>query len=337
MDSCTRPSNIVVIGTSAGGFLAATKLLSALGEDLNAAVFIVIHISKNSLAPVIANHLQKQTKLRIKVAEDGEPICNKMIYLAPSDHHLMIDQNSVVVQRGAYENHYRPSIDVLFRSAAASYGSCVTGIVLTGMLDDGTSGMSAIKRSGGLCIVQDPAEAEYPNMPNSVLGNLQVDYTLPVAEIGYVLTDLLANRACTPSEIPEDVRYEATITRRMSSEISATEPLGNESLFTCPDCGGILRMIYKDAVVRYRCYTGHTFTEASLVENQVRKLEESLWTAIRMMEERKNLLLTMRHEQGPPPERALQMEVHVQRLKEMLQQIGNTDSDLLETSKYNTP
>jgi two-component system chemotaxis response regulator CheB len=332
MNDCTRPSNIIVIGTSAGGFMATTTLLSTFGEDLNAAVFIVIHISKNSMAHVIANHLQKQTSLKVKVAEDGEPICNKVIYLAPSDRHMLLDENSIVVQKGAYENHYRPSVDVLFRSAAATFGSCVTGIVLTGMLDDGTSGMSAIKRSGGMCIVQDPDEAEYPNMPSTVLKNLDVDYTLPVSEIGYVLTDLLANRHCTPAEIPNDVKYEAEITRRMSSEISTTAQLGEGTMFTCPDCGGVVRKIYDDAVIRYRCFTGHTFTEQTLVENQVKKLEESLWTAIRMMEERKNLLMSMNPDQQTPPERAVQMEVHVERLKEMLQHIGNTDSNVLRSS-----
>jgi two-component system chemotaxis response regulator CheB len=332
MDDCVRPSNIIVIGTSAGGFLAAAKLLSAFDEDLNAAVFIVIHISKNSMAHVIANHLQKQTKLTIKVAVNGESICNRMIYLAPSDHHMMIDNNTVIVQKGAYENHYRPSIDVLFRSAAASYGSCVTGIVLTGMLDDGTSGMSAIKRSGGICIVQDPDEAEYPNMPNAVLRNLDVDYTLRVSEIGSVIADLLATRNCTPNEIPKDVKFEAAITRRMSSEIVTTEQLGEGTMFTCPDCGGVIRKIYDDAVTRYRCYTGHTFTETSLVEQQVKKLEESLWTAIRMMEERKNLLMSMNPVHETPPERAVQMEIHVERLKEILQHVGNTDSNTFTPS-----
>jgi two-component system chemotaxis response regulator CheB len=328
MDTCTRPSNIIVIGTSAGGFRAASQLVATFKEDLNASVFIVIHISKNAMPEVIANHLQKQTKLPVKVAVDGDPICNKMIYLAPSDHQMMVDANSIIVQKGAYENHYRPSIDVLFRSAAASYGSCVTGIVLTGMLDDGTSGMYAIKRSGGICIVQDPEEAEYPNMPSTVLRNLEVDYTLPVADIGNILTDLLAARNCSPKEIPEDVKYEAAITKRMSSAIITTEPLGEPTMFTCPDCGGVMRKIYDDAVTRYRCFTGHTFNESSLVENQVKKLEESLWTAIRMMEERRNLLLSMGSDQESPPERALQMEVHVERLKEMLQHIGNTDSNL---------
>jgi two-component system chemotaxis response regulator CheB len=323
--NCTEPTNIIVIGSSAGGLLATSRLLSTFKEDLNAAVFIVIHISRNSIAPAIVNHFQKQTRLSCRVAVDGEPICNKTVYLAPPDHHMMLDKGLIIVQKGAYENHYRPSIDVLFRSAAAAYGSCVSGIILTGMLDDGTSGMWAIKRSGGTCFIQSPEEAEFPNMPNSVLKNMEVDYVVPVMEMGYILADLLAERVCVSGEIPEDVKFEAEITRRMSTEPEDLEKLGTPTMQTCPDCGGVMRKVTTDAINRYRCYTGHSFSEKTLEQMQIKSLEESLWTAIRMMEERKNLLLNMNGNEVSKPERALQIEVHVERLKAMLQAIGRED------------
>jgi two-component system chemotaxis response regulator CheB len=321
MDTWIKPSNIVVVGTSAGGFSAASKLLANFPDNINAAVFLVIHVSKNSMTQIIVNHIQKHTELICRVAIDGEQIKNGVVYLAPADNHMLIDDDKILVQKGAYENHFRPSIDVLFRSAAANYGSCVTGVILTGMLDDGTSGMYAIKKSGGICIVQDPQEAEFPTMPETVLRNLEVDYTLPVAEIGYVIADLLLDRACIPEEIPKEVTFEAEITKRMSSEIVNLTPLGEGTMFTCPDCGGVIRKIYDDAITRYRCFTGHTFTEASLMENQVRKLEESLWTAVRMMEERKHLLRGLGEESDTASERASQMEIHIRRLKGMLQNL----------------
>jgi two-component system chemotaxis response regulator CheB len=323
---CTEPTNIVVVGASAGGLLATSKLLSTFKEDLNAAVFIVIHISRNSIAGAIVNHLQKQTPLHCRVAVDGEAICNKTVYLAPPDHQVMVDKNRIIVQKGAYENHYRPSIDVLFRSAAATYGSCVSGIILSGMLDDGTSGMSAIKRSGGTCFIQSPEEAEFSNMPTSVRNNMEVDYIVPVVEMGYILTDLLADRVCVPQAIPEDVKFEAEITKRMSSNPEDMEKLGTPTMLTCPDCGGVIRKVTTDALNRYRCFTGHSFSEKSLEQLQIKNLEESLWAAIRMMEERRNLLLNMGPNEMYKPERALQIDVHVERLKAMLQTIGMVDN-----------
>src|SRR5215217_2275567 len=146
-------TNIITIGASAGGISAVSRLCASLDQDLNAAIFIVIHLSRTSTAEVVLRQIQKSSKLPCRIPVNEEEIRNGHIYLAPPDHHMMIEREKILIQKGAYENHWRPSIDVLFRTAAAAYDSCVTGIILTGMLDDGTSGMSAIKRSGGRCIV----------------------------------------------------------------------------------------------------------------------------------------------------------------------------------------
>lgn len=310
--------NLIVIGASAGGFAAVSKLLATFNDDLNAAVFVVIHISRNSDADIVCKMLQKQTRLHCQVALDGQTIKKHSVYIAPADHHMMVDVGKILVQKGAYENHYRPSIDVLFRSAAAAYGACVTGIILTGMLDDGTSGMYAIKRSGGICIVQSPEEAEFPNMPFSVINNVQVDHQLKVAEMGLLLNELLMNRTCTAGEIPDDVKFEAEITKRMSSRPEDLQKLGPAVDLTCPDCGGTLHKIEQDAIPRFRCFTGHAFTASCLEDLQLKSLEESLWTAIRMMEERRNLLVSIHDSSGRKTERAEQLEVHVGRLKTML-------------------
>ncbi|MGN7205507.1 chemotaxis protein CheB [Pedobacter sp. SAFR-022] len=314
--------NIIVIGASAGGFAAVSRLLATFDDDLNAAIFIVIHISRNSDADIVGKMLQKQTRLHCQVAVDGQTIEKHAVYIAPADHHMMVDTGKILVQKGAYENHYRPSIDVLFRSAAAAYGACVTGIILTGMLDDGTSGMYAIKRSGGICIVQSPEEAEFPNMPFSVINNMQVDHQLNVNEMGPLLNNLLMKRSCNMGEIPEDVKIEAEITRRMSSSPEDLQKLGPAVDLTCPDCGGTLHQIEHDVIPRFRCFTGHAFTAACLEDLQIKSLEESLWTAIRMMEERRNLLVSIHDSSGRKTERAEQLEVHVKRLKAMLKNLN---------------
>lgn len=315
--------NIITVGASAGGIAAVSRLLTTLNKNLDAAVFVVIHVSRNSLTSVILNQVQRFSKLECIIPEDGREIVNGYVYLAPADHHMMIEKDKILIRKGAFENHWRPSIDVLFRTAAAAYGACVTGIVLTGLLDDGTSGMSAIKRSGGMCMVQDPAEADFPDMPRNVMDNIAVDYSVPIADMGYILSDLFSRAACLPDEAPEDVKLEAKITRRMSSELDDLEKLGPLTPFTCPDCGGSLVKIEKEIPARYRCYTGHSFTEKSLENEQIKALEESLWVAIRMMEERKNLLTTMSgNNQESKAERVLQIEPHIKRLKKMLTEIG---------------
>jgi two-component system chemotaxis response regulator CheB len=319
---------IIVVGTSAGGFQAISALMSGLRPQLNAAMFVVIHVGRSSMTSVVLNHIQKNTTIPCKIAEDGEPIMNNTIYLAQADHHLMIEKDRILVQRGAYENHWRPAIDVLFRSAAAAYSSCVIGIILTGLLDDGTSGMSAIKRSGGICIIQDLTDAEFPDMPNNVLQNVNVDYQLPVSAIGEMLDTLLLIEHCVSTEVPKDVELEAEITRRMSSDPSIISELGTPTLLTCPDCGGTLKKVTKDVVVRYRCYTGHTFTEKALEEQQIKALENSLWVAIRMMEERKNLLENFtspnyvgKDNHNAHINRASDIKSHIERLKLMLMEM----------------
>jgi two-component system chemotaxis response regulator CheB len=318
-------NNIVVVGASAGGFSAISNLMSSLHSEMNAAMFIVIHVGRSSMTSVVLKHIQKNTSIPCKIAEDGDSIANNTIYLAQADHHLMIEKDKILVQRGAYENHWRPAIDVLFRSAAAAYNSCVTGIILTGLLDDGTSGMSAIKRSGGICIIQDLSDAEFPDMPNNVFQNVSVDYQLPVSAMGDVLNEILSDKQCVPVEVPKDVKLEVEITMRMSSDPSMLEDLGTPTMLTCPDCGGTLRKVTDDVVGRYRCYTGHTFTEKSLDEQQIKALENSLWVAIRMMEERKNLLenlsspnYTEQNSTSSQISRVTDIKSHIDRLKTML-------------------
>ncbi|CAM4357193.1 two-component system, chemotaxis family, response regulator CheB [Pedobacter westerhofensis] len=326
--------NIITIGTSAGGISAVSRLVSTFHEDLDAAVFIVIHVSPDSMTDVILNTIQKNTLMECRVPGDQDLIQNRKIYLAPSDHHMLLERGTIRITKGAYENHWRPSIDVLFRSAAATYNSCVTGIILTGLLDDGTSGMFAIKRSGGRCMIQQPEEADFPDMPNNVLNNMEVDYSVSINEMGHILSDLFSRSVCEETLVPEDVRLEAEIARRMSSNVEDLKKLGELTSLTCPDCGGVLAQIADDVIPRYRCYTGHTFTEKSLEEEQLKGIEDSLWVAIRMLEERKNLLKTLKghqqkqyngNQEQQVQQRSDEIQVHINRLKMMLMDVGEAN------------
>jgi two-component system chemotaxis response regulator CheB len=318
---------IVVIGTSAGGLEILNKLVEQLPEDFPASVFIVMHMATTSSADFVAKRLQKHTKLKCKAAENKELIQPGVIYVAPADHHLLISGNYIIVTQGPRENQFRPAIDPLFRSAAASYGSLVIGIILTGMLNDGTVGMDAIKRSGGIAIVQDPDEAEFPEMPLSVLSNIKVDYSAPVAEMGALLIKLIAQPIVDKNGIPEDIKLEAKIAERVMGSTEEVEKLGKKVAYTCPDCGGNLWEMTHGSVLRYRCHLGHAFSAKSLLKDMNEAMEETLWIALRMMEERKNLLTTMldREESSAPTswasgqrERVEDIKVHINRLREVL-------------------
>jgi len=325
---------IIVIGSSAGGIKAIGKLIGKLSPNLPVAVFVVVHMSTKSQAEVIRRQFQQSTRYECFVATDGMPITAGKIYIGPADLHLFVKPGKTRLTQGPHENRWRPSIDVLFRSAAAAYGSQVIGIILSGLMDDGTSGMSAIKRSGGICIVQEPSEAEFDDMPLNVLNNVSVDYRALIDDMGYIIDDIFAKPAKSKQPIPEDVKIEAAITERMASSIDDLEKIGTHSNFTCPDCGGGLWKIKNESFSRYRCHTGHVYTESALVEKQTEALEESLWISVRILEERRNLFLNIAgrdriqvSDQEPAAayrQRAEQLSVHIERLKGLLVSISKT-------------
>ena len=186
--------DIIVVGASAGGVEALVALASRLLRNVPMAVFVVLHLPAQSqnLLPGI---LRRSGPLQAIAAVDGMAIEHECIYAAPPDYHLLIEPGHVRVVRGPKENRLRPAIDPLFRSAARAYGPRVVGVVLTGTLDDGTAGLLAVKRRGGIAVVQDPDEALYSGMPRSALGHVAVDYILPLSAIGPLLVDLAGEPA----------------------------------------------------------------------------------------------------------------------------------------------
>lgn len=317
-------SQIIVIGTSAGGLRAIVKLISQLQEDFPAPILVVQHVSPDATGEILLDALNKQGKLKCEHAVNKGEIKPGHLYVAPSDHHLMIDQNhTMLVTKGAAENRSRPGIDPLFRSAAVAFRNRVIGIILTGYLDDGVAGLEVVKRCGGVCIVQDPEDAEYPDMPKSALNHVKVDHCLPISEMGGLLYQLMSRELGSPKSIPEDIQIEAKIAQRVLSDLPSVNALGDQVPFNCPGCGGVLWKINDSSPIRYRCHTGHAYTESSLLAEQTMKIEETMWTALRMFEERKNLLNTMaRAHGGAMAKSALQRaelsQVHIDRIKAIL-------------------
>lgn len=321
-----EPKFIVAIGTSAGGIRALEELVTQLTPDMDAAFFIVLHLSRKGIGKYLFQRLQENTNLRCKVAVHGEPIMRGSIYIAPPDEHLLVARDHVVVGRGAPENRWRPSINNLFRSAAATFNARVIGIVLTGMLDDGTSGMSTIKRSGGIAIVQDPNEADHPDMPLSVLDNVPVDYTESLSGMGKLLREIIRNTDPVEVEAPFDVKVESSIDQRITTRIEDVAQFEKTEI-NCPDCGGGLYITQREHPTHYRCHVGHSYTDRELLIRMSEVMESTFWTSLRMMEERRTLLLKLAKKDqergydtsaGRHMERVKEMEGHIENLKQIL-------------------
>ncbi len=326
-----KPKFVIVVGASAGGLNALSEFVGQLMPGMDAAVFLVMHLSRTSITDFLMLQLQKFTQLKCEVATEGASIKADHIYIAPPNAHLLVKKGSIILGRGPEENRWRPSIDVLFRSAAAAYSTRAIGVILTGLLDDGTTGMLAIKRSGGTSVVQDPNEAEYPDMPLSVLNTMEVDYCISLADMGEVISGITQT---SPEEkpAPEDVIIESQIAERVVVDFDNIRQLGEKSIFACPDCGGGLWKINKGAdglgkVDRYRCHIGHSYSEKDLVIKQEEMFESTLWTALRIMEERKTLLKKMEDDNikrgfstfaKSYKEKADAMQLHIDKMKEIL-------------------
>lgn len=277
--------DIIVSGASAGGLQAFQTLVSQLPSELSAAIFIVWHVSPEypSLLPEI---LAQATALPVAHAIDTEPIKLGRIYVAPPDYHLLIEPGYVRLSRGPRENRFRPSIDVLFRSAARSYGSQVIGVVLSGSLDDGASGLYAIKERGGLAVVQDPSDALHPSMPMAAMHAVAVDHCVSIIEMGALLAHLL-DKAILVHEVnpvSEEMDIEVGIARQDNSlEIGITK-LGEFSPYTCPECHGVLMQLKEGNLIRFRCHTGHAYSLDSLLAEVTQSIEEILWDGIQTIE-----------------------------------------------------
>lgn len=314
---------MILVGASAGGVHALSQLVRELPAGLPAAVFVVLHVSPygKSAMPAI---LSRAGALPAQHPKDEDPVQEGRIYVAPPDHHLILEDGRVRLSHGPSENGQRPAVDVLFRTGAQSYGRRAVAVVLTGNLDDGTAGLAVVKRHGGISVVQDPADADYPSMPASAIHNVDVDHVAPLSDIPRLLVDLVNQPVAEDPPEPEG--------RNMKEEIELgddPEEEGVPSDLTCPACGGSLRESRVETVVHFRCRTGHAYSPESLLAKQTDVVEEALWAAMRSLEENAALARRMEkrmrqlRQNGPGPEerysrRAEEAERHAEVLRKLL-------------------
>jgi len=291
--------DVITIGASAGGIEALQHLVRGLPADLPASVCIVQHISADGpdLLPAI---LSRAGSLPAVSCEDKMLLEKGHIYVAPPDHHLIVERGRLRLSRGPKENRHRPSIDVLLRSAAVAYGPQVIGVILTGMLDDGTAGLLAIKQCGGITVVQEPRDALYPSMPQSAVEHVAVDYTVPLAELSAVLVKVALQQVeeNVPMRIPQLLAQEVQIAAMNELYLHTHDThFGTASVYSCPDCGGVLEERQDGTLLRFRCQVGHAFSADSLLSEQPAALEKAMWMALKTLREREHLSRRM-HEQA---------------------------------------
>ncbi len=282
--------DIVVMGASAGGIPALQAVLAGFPAELQAAVLVVLHLGAESH---LAQVLGRAGPLPVEPAESGTLLGRGRVYVAVPGCHLLVHDHHLLLRRGPRENLSRPAIDPLFRSAAITFGSRVVGVVLSGALNDGTAGLRAIKRCGGLAVVQDPSDAAVRSMPLSALRFTEVDYVAPAAALGPLLGEIAGSLAGPTPAIPYELKLETAIAAQELSGMATDETLGRLSPFTCPECNGALWEIDDGSFVRYRCHVGHALTGEAMMSGQARQGEELLWSLLRLHQQRAELARRM--------------------------------------------
>jgi two-component system chemotaxis response regulator CheB len=284
--------DIVLLGGSSGSIEPLRTILGALPADYPASIFLTLHLAPTQRHPhaVITQH----SVLPVQLAEDGARFEPGKVYMAPSDRHLALEQGVMRVFRGARENAARPAIDVLFRSAAVEYGARVVGVLLSGSLHDGSLGLAAVRRCGGVSIVQSPAEARQGEMPTRALAQGTVDHCVPAAQIATLLRELVTLQAPESPPVPEELRTEARLALSAADPTSPVLTLGQPLPIVCPECSGPLSLVsHGGGADGYRCHVGHAYSQASLLAEHALALERALWVAFRTLKERGILLERM--------------------------------------------
>jgi two-component system chemotaxis response regulator CheB len=327
--------NIVVIGGSAGSIDALKRILAGLPGDFPAAVLVVVHVgARESMLPTL---LERGSALPVRHAIQGEPIVAGQVLVAPPDVHLVVARDGerlyAQLSRGPKENHSRPAVDPLFRSAAVQCGADAIAVVLSGFLDDGTVGLQAIKTCGGIAIVQDPLDADVPEMPASAMQYNTVDFVRRIEEIAPTLAQLvrrapgMAAVESTASDKGTERSPWIAVENRMfaeGGEMKDLDQIGTRVGLTCPECGGAIWEIAGVQPLRYRCHTGHAFTARVLESLQGGEAEEALWAAVRALHEQELLFREM-HGKAPLEEtaadylrKAEQTREHAQLLRDLI-------------------
>jgi two-component system chemotaxis response regulator CheB len=279
----------IVIGASAGGVEALLDLVSALPGDLDAPVFVCLHISAGARG-ALPQILTRLNRLPASYPANGQRIQPGKIYISPPDHHMMIRGEFIELTRGPKENGARPAIDPLFRSAAIHYSSRVIGVILSGALDDGSYGLQSIQASGGKVLVQDPTTALFSDMPEAALRLVTADYIGSPNDLGTILSELVQTAIRESNGHTRRTDVIETKIAELRGNPESTKEIGIPSQFGCPHCAGVLFEVKEDADPRYRCRVGHSFTAKTLLDAQSTLIENALWSAVRALQERADLL-----------------------------------------------
>ncbi len=285
---------IIVIGGSSGSLLPLVKVLADLPEGLPAALFVVLHGARGS--QFSSELLTKHSRLEVADLRDGTAPQPGTLYVAPQDRHLLFEAGKVRIVRGPRENSARPSIDVLFRSAAVEFGSRVIAVLLSGSLNDGVAGLLAVKRCGGETIVQHPDDASFPELPKNAVDASAAAHVVTAAEMGQIVERLVATKAKPSEEAPEDLQIEARHAAMKMQDTAEVTRVGEPTQLTCPECGGPITQISGkngETLTRYRCEIGHAFTQDAFLDEQAHTLEQALWIAFRTLKERSDLVRKM--------------------------------------------
>ena len=282
--------DVLLLGGSAGGVAALRELVAQLPADLPATVLVVLHLPRAGGSSILPDILDRAGPLPARAARSGEELVPGQVLVAPPERHLVVSGGRVLLTTGPAENGYRPSVDVLFRSAALDLGPRVVAAVLTGNLDDGSAGLRAVSRYGGAAVVQDPDDAMFPGMPRNALAAVPDARCAPLSSLAAVLTELVKGPPAPAIDPPEELRardeLEVRSARGEDLGRGGDDRPGEPSAYTCPDCTGVLFGIEDGPVLRYRCRTGHAWSAEALSERQEQEVETALWMALRALEER---------------------------------------------------
>jgi two-component system, chemotaxis family, protein-glutamate methylesterase/glutaminase len=326
MTEKVRGRDIVVIGGSAGSLEPLQTLISRLPADLRASVLVVVHIPSEAPS-YLAYILGRNSALRVKQAGGKEKLEEGVVYVAPPDRHLLIEDRHVETSRGPRENRHRPAIDPLFRSAARTYGPRAIGVILSGELDDGASGLMAVRLRGGLTIVQDRHEAASPSMPMNAKRAADAQYELPIAEIADLIvkatTDGLTEFTEGAGNMAGGIGKEADKAKLES--LANKEKVGKPSAYACPECQGVLWELEQGELLRFRCRVGHGYTADSLRTAMTDSTEDAIWASMRALEEKAGLLRRIASRSGEKlgqeyEKEASEYDKHVETMREMLMQ-----------------
>jgi two-component system chemotaxis response regulator CheB len=278
--------DIVAIGTSAGGVEALLHLASHLPREFPASILVTIHLS-SQFRSALDDVLTRGGKLPATFANDSEPLREGRIYIAPPDRHLLLlEADRLLLGTGARENNFRPAIDSMLRSAAACCGPRTIGVVLTGTMSDGASGLWAINRCGGVSVVQDPRDSAFPEMPINALNRTEPDHVVRLTDMPALLANLVRQPAGAPQPVPESLRFEVDIARGARATMDEMDRIGRRSVLACPDCHGVMWEIDEGELIRYRCHVGHTYTAELMSVALDDNLRRALGIALRALEER---------------------------------------------------